>query len=89
MPHLRSRALGASAMLLTLLALPPAVVASPATRSLVHAPLAAPSGEPSTTACVDADELQFLSLLNDYRAQNGVGALKISSTLTDAADVHS
>jgi uncharacterized protein YkwD/uncharacterized protein YraI len=89
MPHVRSRALGASAMLLTLLALPTAVVASPATRSVEHASLAAQAGEPSATACVDTDELRFLSLINDYRAQNGVGALKISGTLTDAADRHS
>ncbi|HEU0116881.1 MAG TPA: SH3 domain-containing protein [Thermomicrobiales bacterium] len=89
MPHVRNRALGAGAMLLTLLALPAAVVASPSARSIDRAPLTALASEPSATACVDADELQFLSLINDYRAQDGVGALQISGTLTDAADRHS
>ncbi|HEU5431707.1 MAG TPA: SH3 domain-containing protein [Thermomicrobiales bacterium] len=89
MPHVRSRALGAGAMLLTLLAMPAAVVASSSARSVERASFAAPSGEPPATACVDADELQFLSLINDYRAKNGVGALKISGTLSDAADRHS
>ncbi|HET7095362.1 MAG TPA: CAP domain-containing protein, partial [Thermomicrobiales bacterium] len=93
MPHVGTRALAAGGLLLALLAMPAAVVASPAPagQSLMRmavAPLAAPP-EPSASACVDADEQQFLSLINDYRAKNGAGALKVSGTLTEAADAHS
>lgn len=38
------------------------------------------------TPTIDAEEQAFLKLINDYRAQNGLGALKISLALTRAAD---
>ena len=36
-----------------------------------------------------AEECQFLGLINDYRAQNGIGPLALSVTLGDAARNHS
>lgn len=38
------------------------------------------------TPTIDAEEQAFLKLINDYRAQNGLGALRISLALTRAAD---
>ncbi|MEK7829961.1 MAG: CAP domain-containing protein, partial [Acidobacteriota bacterium] len=38
------------------------------------------------TPTIDAEEQAFLKLINDYRAQNGLGALKVSLALTRAAD---
>jgi uncharacterized protein (TIGR03437 family) len=37
------------------------------------------------TPTLDAEELAFLKLINDYRAQNGLGTLKASIALTNAA----
>lgn len=37
----------------------------------------------------DAQETQFLQLINDYRAQHGVGALKLSGIVSEAAARHS
>lgn len=39
--------------------------------------------------CADADERYFLKLINDYRAQNGRGPLRLTKTLGAAADHHS
>lgn len=38
------------------------------------------------TPTIDAEEQAFLKLINDYRAQNGLGALRVSMALTRAAD---
>lgn len=38
------------------------------------------------TPTIDAEEQAFLKLINDYRAQNGLGALRVSVALTRAAD---
>jgi uncharacterized protein YkwD/uncharacterized protein YraI len=84
MPHVGNRTFGAGAMLLALLTMPAGVIASPAARSIASARLA-----PSATACIDGEEQRFLSLINDYRKQNGVGPLQISASLSDAADRHS
>lgn len=35
---------------------------------------------------IDSEEQQFLKLINDYRSTNGLGPLKISIALTNAAD---
>jgi uncharacterized protein YkwD len=40
-------------------------------------------------SCLDAEESAFLTLINDYRAANGVGPLALSATLSAAADAHS
>lgn len=40
----------------------------------------------SATAALDAEEQAFLQMINDYRAQNGVGPLALNGQLTDAAD---
>ena len=42
----------------------------------------------SSTA-IDSEEQAFLGLINNYRAQNGLGALSISTNLTRAATWHS
>jgi uncharacterized protein YkwD len=47
---------------------------------------------PGTTGsygCPDGTELQMLRLINDFRAQNGVGPVTLSPTLTNAAEFHS
>jgi uncharacterized protein YkwD len=38
---------------------------------------------------LDAEELAFLSIINDYRAQNGLGALSACTSLGTAAQLHS
>ena len=38
------------------------------------------------TPTLDAEEQGVLKLVNDYRAQNGLAALKVSLALTRAAD---
>lgn len=38
------------------------------------------------TPTIDAEEQAFLKLINDYRAQNGLSALRVSVALTRAAD---
>ena len=60
------------------------------------ATLAAPARNASALAncdvasfSVDDVELAFLTLINNYRAQNGVGSLTISANLTRAATWHS
>jgi uncharacterized protein YkwD/chitodextrinase len=40
---------------------------------------------PSTDTSLDSEEAAFLSLINAYRAQNGVGSLQISPTLQNAS----
>lgn len=39
--------------------------------------------------CADAEEQAFLDLLNAYRAQNGLAPVRLSPTLTAAAESHS
>ncbi len=39
--------------------------------------------------CPEAEELAFLTLINNYRKANGLGSLKLSRTLGAAADHHS
>src|SRR5215218_9867758 len=39
--------------------------------------------------CADSEEVAFLGLINDYRAQNGLPALALSQTLGAASDHHS
>jgi len=60
--------------------------------------LAAPAGgtssrtevyAPTTDFCADAEELAFLTLINNYRASFGLGALVITQQLSAAADHHS
>jgi uncharacterized protein YkwD len=43
---------------------------------------------PATTP-LDAEEQAFLQIINDYRAQNGLGALKACTSLNRAAQGHS
>jgi uncharacterized protein YkwD len=39
--------------------------------------------------CADAPELEFLALINDYRAQNGLGTLSLGQHISAAAQHHS
>jgi uncharacterized protein YkwD len=48
-------------------------------------PVASAAGDCTIDATLDADEQQFLTLINNHRAQNGLGPLKISYTLTRAS----
>jgi len=53
-------------------------------------PMAAVHAAPQTgSVCADDEEAQFLELINAYRAENGLGALGLSQTLSVAADTHS
>jgi uncharacterized protein (TIGR03437 family) len=38
------------------------------------------------TPTLDAEELAFVTLINNYRAQNGLGALKVSIAMTNASE---
>jgi len=38
--------------------------------------------------CANAEEIKFMGLINEYRADNGVGELKLSQTLGAAAEHH-
>ncbi len=40
------------------------------------------------TVSLDAEERNFLDLINEYRAENGLGPVKVSATLTRAAERH-
>ena len=44
---------------------------------------------PAADYCAEPEELAFLKLINDYRAQNGVGPLVLSQTLGAASEHHS
>jgi len=46
-------------------------------------------GASDATTTLDVDELEFLDLLNDYRAQNGLGAVAGCTSLSRAAQGHS
>lgn len=48
-------------------------------------PRASAAGDCSVDASLDADELAFLTLINNYRAQNGLAPLKVSYTLSRAS----
>ena len=60
-----------------------AVAAAPAPGTSRHAELAAYS------YCPDGEDLAFLSLINQYRADNGLPALSLSRALGAAANRHS
>ena len=50
-------------------------------------PAPAPQTAPATgSGTVDSEEWKFLQIINDYRAQNGLGALQISQALTNSAE---
>ena len=49
------------------------------------APAASAAGDCTVDAAMDSEEQAFLTLINDYRAQNGLGALKVSYMLTKAS----
>ncbi|MDQ3693695.1 MAG: SH3 domain-containing protein [Chloroflexota bacterium] len=90
-PHLTMRAgpararFGAVALIGLTAALPAAsaLAAPPMQQELAALPAI------SRDYCVDAEELTFLSIINDYRGQNGLVPLQLSQTLGAAAATHS
>ena len=48
-----------------------------------------PSFVTASGYCADTEERAFLRLINNYRAQNGRGPLRLTKTLAAAADHHS
>lgn len=53
-------------------------------------PMASVHAAPQTeTVCADDEEVQFLDLINAYRAENGLGPLALSQSLSVASDAHS
>jgi uncharacterized protein YkwD len=47
------------------------------------------AGAAAIPTCVDAEEAEFLTLINAYRAENGLKPLTLSPTLSAAANAHS
>ncbi len=86
----RSTTAPAPATSTTLPAMPTAILAIATAPATVAAPATQP---PSTgggsSACPTGEEIIMLTLINNFRAQNGVGPLTLSPTLTAAADFHS
>jgi uncharacterized protein YkwD len=72
-------------VLLSALMLPDATSASPMSSNLALSNL----GASSQAYCADAEEIELLNEINDYRAANGLAPLTLSATLGAAADHHS
>ena len=69
-----------------LLLLAPAAAAAPAPPTIDNeAAFAVTSGD----ACLDDEEIRFLSLINSYRAASGLKPLSVSTSLSSAAAFHS
>lgn len=81
--------LGARAvtMLAGVALLSPSVAASPAPPVLFHD--AMPAAVESADACLDSEEVRFLALINDHRANAGLGPLAVSASLSAASAFHS
>jgi uncharacterized protein YkwD/uncharacterized protein YraI len=74
------------AALSAVLIMAPGAAAAPGeTVNLVEADFAPSSAD----ACVDAEEVAFLALINDHRAASGLRPLSVSSSLSSAAAYHS
>jgi uncharacterized protein YkwD len=52
----------------------------------IEVPISGSSDALTGTAALDSEEIAFLGLINDYRAQNGLGALQVSISLTKSSD---
>lgn len=63
----------------------PSMIAAPAPTTRIDDALAISASD----YCTDSQETAFLALINEHRANNGVGKLSISSTLGAAAEHHS
>ena len=61
----------------------PALAAPPMQQDLAALPAIA------SDYCVEPEEIEFLSIINDYRTQNGLAPLELSQTLGAAAALHS
>ncbi len=48
-------------------------------------PTPTPTPVPTTPSSMDSEDWAFLTLINNYRAQNGLGTLQVSATLENAA----
>jgi uncharacterized protein YkwD len=74
-----------AACLLLALGTPAHAGAAPAPRSQTPAP----SSIATADYCAESEELAFLTLINNYRKQHGLGALAMSQTVGAAAEHHS
>lgn len=82
-PRFSVRAMTALAPLMLLV---PGVAASPALPSSLDAPRLAVE---AADACLDSEEIRFLGLINEHRANNGLDPLSVSASLTSASAYHS
>jgi uncharacterized protein YkwD len=58
----------------------PGIGARPPTQTTTSSPT-----DPSGAVTLDSEEAAFVTLINAYRVQNGLGALKVSVTLTESS----
>lgn len=58
---------------------------SDASCSSTSTPAPPPSSGGTTTTTLDSEEWAFLTLINNYRVQNGLGALQVSATLESSS----
>lgn len=87
-----TRRLGSARLAITAVALLGLITALPAAPSLAAPPMQqelAALPAISRDYCIEPEELEFLSMINNYRAQNGLVPLEISQTLGAAAANHS
>lgn len=87
----RSRKLGlaATAALLTATIASPMVLASPLEPAVVSRSVAPLRELASADACLDQEEVVFLGLINQHRANNGLAPVAVSSSLSAASAYHS
>ena len=61
---------------------------APASADTADAPSDPQSTAATSGSCLSSNDVEMLTLINNYRAENGVGPLTASPTLTDAAQYH-
>lgn len=71
-----------------------ALLLAPGASAAVLPPATSPHATPLATltsadACLDAEEIAFLGLINDHRAMSGLAPLSVSSSLSAASAYHS
>ena len=84
LPHVLTRSGGTALRRFYLVFLVLALVVTPLSVRPAHT-----VAQATGTACADSEEAAFLQLINDYRAEKGIGPLALSQSLSVAADAHS
>lgn len=86
-PHVpRGIGVRAASMVVGIVLLAPGAGAAP------HEPMSNPGAAKTVTsgdACLDAEEISFLALINDHRSLSALSPLSVSSSLSSAAAYHS